>query len=72
VKASELRERNDDELQQMLRERADDLMHFRLQMATGVVENVKAAQNARRDIARIKTLVKQRERNAAQPAGEQS
>jgi ribosomal protein L29 len=42
-------------------ERLSDIVHFRLQQATGVVENVRAARSARRDIARIKTILRQRE-----------
>ncbi|HIJ66615.1 MAG TPA: 50S ribosomal protein L29 [Candidatus Hydrogenedentes bacterium] len=51
----------DDELQQRLRERRDDLLSFRTQIVTGTVDNVRAARQARRDIARIKTLVRERE-----------
>lgn len=50
-----------DELDQRLHERMDSLMSFRLQQATGAVDNVRAARNARRDIARIKTILRQRE-----------
>lgn len=61
MKASDLREMTDDELQQRLRERRDDLLSFRTQIVTGTVDNVRAARQARRDIARIKTLVRERE-----------
>jgi len=50
-----------DELDQRLRERMDSLMSFRLQQATGAVDNVRSARTARRDIARIKTILRQRE-----------
>jgi large subunit ribosomal protein L29 len=61
VKARDLRELTDEELEQRLRERTDDLMSFRIQMATGAVEDVRASRNARRDIARIKTVMRERE-----------
>jgi large subunit ribosomal protein L29 len=61
VKASELRELSEAELQKRMGERQSDIVHFRLQQATGVVENVRAARSARRDIARIKTILRQRE-----------
>ncbi len=61
MKASELREMPDEELRQHLRERCEDLVAFRTQMTTGTVDNVRAAQNARRDIARIKTVIRERE-----------
>ena len=65
VKASELHEFSDEELRQRARERTDDLVQFRLQLSTGTVDNVRAARNARRDIARIKTVLRQRELAAA-------
>jgi large subunit ribosomal protein L29 len=57
-----------DELDQRLRERMDSLMSFRLQQATGAVDNVRSARNARRDIARIKTILRQRELAASEGA----
>lgn len=68
VKASELRELTDEELRQRLRDRNDDLFAFRMQLATGTVDNVRAARNARRDIARIKTLLREREMAAQEQA----
>lgn len=61
VKARDIRDLSDNELQDRLKERRDDLIAFRLQMATGSVENVRAARNARRDIARILTVMKERQ-----------
>jgi len=58
----------DNELEQRLGERRDDLMTFRMQMVTGVVDNVRAAREARRDIARIKTVLRERELQAAREA----
>lgn len=69
MKAGELRELTEEELEQRLRERSDDLVTFRMQMVTGVVDNVRAARNARRDIARIKTVLRERAL-AAQPEAE--
>ncbi|HEX73409.1 MAG TPA: 50S ribosomal protein L29 [Candidatus Hydrogenedentes bacterium] len=50
-----------EELLQLQKKRQDDLFAFRVQLATGVVENNRAARNARRDIARIKTILRERE-----------
>jgi large subunit ribosomal protein L29 len=50
-----------DELGQRLKEKSDSLIAFRLQQATGAVDNVRAARESRRDIARIKTILRQRE-----------
>ena len=68
MRTSELREKTDDELITLIRDRADDLMHFRLQMATGVVENVRSARKAKRDIARMKTILNERKRTVAAAA----
>ena len=68
MKARELRELTDEELGQRLRERRDDLMAFRMQMATGTVDNVRGAREARRDIARIKTIRGERRRAGAASA----
>lgn len=64
MKASDLRELTGEELRGRMVECQKDLMNFRLQLATGVVENTRAARNARRDIARIKTVLHERELKA--------
>lgn len=73
MKAAELRERTDEELAQLLKERSDDLMYYRLQLATGALDNVRSSRNARREIARIKTILLQRQSAAkTADAGEQN
>ena len=62
MKASELREKNNEEIELYIRERTDDLMHFRIQQATGVVENIRAARELRREVARAKTILNERKR----------
>ena len=64
MKASEIRELSGPELRQRLEERQSDIINFRLQQATGVVDNVRAAREARKDIARIKTVLRERELSA--------
>jgi len=61
VKAKDVRELTSEELQQQLKERNEALWAFRMQMSSGVVDNVRGARNARRDIARIRTILRQRE-----------
>ena len=56
-----IHELTDEELKQRLQEKQDALFNFRMQMATGSVDNVRGPRNARRDIARIKTVMRQRE-----------
>lgn len=65
MKPSDLRDKTDDELARILAEKRDFLMKFRMQSATGVVDNVKGARETRRDIARINTILNERRRAAA-------
>jgi large subunit ribosomal protein L29 len=68
VRARELREQTEQELHDRMRERRDALTAFRLQMATGVVDNVRGAREARREIARIMTILRERELQTAREA----
>jgi len=61
---------NSDALLKMLADKRDDIMNFRLQLATGVVDNCRRAREARRDIARIKTILREREIIAAKGTSE--
>ena len=61
MKAKDLRELDDTELGLRLKERGEALRNFHLQLATGAVENSRAARNARRDVARIKTIIRERQ-----------
>ena len=61
MKAIELRDKDNETLLKYIKERENDVSSFRMQVATGVVENVRAARAARRDIARIKTILRERE-----------
>lgn len=61
MKAEELRDKTAEELNALVREKRAAIMNFRLQLATGVVDNVRVAREARRDIARALTILRQRE-----------
>ena len=65
MRAKELRDKTADALMTLIEERQDDIVNFRLQQATGIVDNCRRAREARRDIARIKTIMKEREIAAA-------
>ncbi|MDP7638137.1 MAG: 50S ribosomal protein L29 [Candidatus Hydrogenedentes bacterium] len=69
MKANELRDKTGQELDQIILDRTDALMNYRMQSATGVVDNVRGAREARKDIARIKTIQNERKRVLAD-AGE--
>jgi large subunit ribosomal protein L29 len=61
VKAAELRENSDEELIAKLREAKAELFNLRVQGATGQLDNHRRLQVVRRDIARIYTIMRERE-----------
>lgn len=61
MQAKDLRDKNNEELLALLEERKKELINFRLKLVTGVVDNVRAGRLARKDIARIKTILRERE-----------
>jgi len=60
VKAKQLREMSQDELQTTLQDLEKRLFELRSQAVTEKLENSKAIINARRDIARLKTVLHQK------------
>jgi large subunit ribosomal protein L29 len=62
MKARELRELTEDELQQKEKDLADQLFKLRFQHAVGQVENAMKLRTIRRDMARIKTVRKEKGR----------
>ena len=60
MKAKQLREMSPDELVHTLEELEKRLFELRSQAVTEKLENSKAIVNARRDVARIKTLLHER------------
>ncbi|RLA98108.1 MAG: 50S ribosomal protein L29 [Deltaproteobacteria bacterium] len=61
MKARELRELSDDELRQKEKELREELFNLRFQLATGQLENTMRITHVKRDIARIKTILRERE-----------
>ena len=71
--AKELRELNVNDLEQKLIESKHELFNLRFQLATGKQDNSARLGHVRRDIARIATLLREREieqAEAAEAAGE--
>jgi large subunit ribosomal protein L29 len=60
MKAADLRPRTDDELNQELETLGKEIFNLRFQRASGQLENTARVRQARRDIARIKTILGQR------------
>ena len=59
--AAGLRDLEDDELATRLREAKEELFNLRFQSATGQLENNGRLRTVRRDIARIYTILRERE-----------
>ncbi len=60
MKAKQVREMTDDELQSSLTDLEKHLFELRSQAVTEKLENSKAIINVRRDIARIRTVMQER------------
>ncbi len=71
--AGELRELNEEELTDKLREFKVELFNLRFQSATGQLANNRRLRTVRQEIARIYTVLRERELGlAAGPGGEDS
>ena len=69
MRAKQLRDMSDDELERVLSERRQELFNLRFQSATGALENPARLKLAKREIARILTVRVEREMS---PAGGES
>ena len=61
TKTHELRELTDEALAGKLREAKEELFNLRFQMATGQLDNNRRLRTVRHDIARIYTIMRERE-----------
>jgi len=59
--AAELRELTEEELVLRLKEAKEELFNLRFQMATGQLDNNRRLRTVRHDIARIYTIMRERE-----------
>ena len=59
--AEDLRGLDDDELLGRLKESKEELFNLRFQNATGQLDNYKRINVLRKDVARIKTIMRQKE-----------
>jgi large subunit ribosomal protein L29 len=65
TKAADIRPRTDDELSTEVETLGKELFNLRFQRASGQLENTARFRQARRDIARIKTIIGERARKKA-------
>jgi len=61
MKAKELHEMTNEELTTKLTELKGELFNLRFRHATGQLENPKSLANIKKDIARINTLIRERQ-----------
>jgi len=61
MKASEARILNSDELQEKLAELKNDLFFLRMQHATNQLDNPLRISHVKKDIARVKTVIRQQQ-----------
>ena len=64
MKASELREKSVEELQQEINNLAKEQFNYRMQKSTGQLGQPHLLGQIRRDIARIKTVLREKEAQA--------
>jgi large subunit ribosomal protein L29 len=62
MKAADVRAKTDDELKAELAQLAKEVFNLRFQKASGQMENTARMRHARRDVARIKTVLGERAR----------
>jgi large subunit ribosomal protein L29 len=60
MKATKWREMSDEEVQQKVRELGEELFNLRFQLSMGVAKNPARVAIARRDLARAKTILRER------------
>ena len=65
MKAEKMKELNDQELNQKLKDLKTELFNLRFQLATGQLGNIMTIRELKRDIARVKTVIREREIKAA-------
>ena len=65
MEAKELRERSDQELTDKRRELKEEIFHLRLKSATAQLENPMKLRQAKRDLARIATILHERAQTQA-------
>jgi large subunit ribosomal protein L29 len=60
MKAAKWRDLSDDEIRQRARELTEELFNLRFQLSMGVAKNPSRLSQARRDLARAQTMLRER------------
>ena len=65
MKVEKMREMSEEEVATQLRESAEQVFRLRFQIATGQTESLNKLRSLKKDIARLKTISRQRELKTA-------
>ena len=66
MKTAELRDKNELELNQILKDLKDELFNLRFQHAINQLENPMRINSVKKDIARVMTIIKEKQLSDAQ------
>ncbi|MGH2753308.1 MAG: 50S ribosomal protein L29 [Actinomycetota bacterium] len=69
-KTGELRDLTQDDLQKQLVETKEELFNLRFQNATGQLDNYKRLNELRKQVARLKTVIRERELSEVEQVSE--
>lgn len=61
MKANEIRKMSSEELNKKVIELKNELFNLRFRLATGQLDNPSSIKSVKRDIARVKTIIRERE-----------
>lgn len=61
MKSTDIRDLKDDEIKERISEAQEELFRLRFRSATQQIENPALIKNLRRDVARMRTILRQRE-----------
>ncbi|WP_019138789.1 MULTISPECIES: 50S ribosomal protein L29 [Peptoniphilus] len=61
MKANEIRNMSSEDLNNKVNELKNELFNLRFRLATGQLDNPSSIKNVKRDIARVKTIIRERE-----------
>jgi large subunit ribosomal protein L29 len=69
VKPSEVREKSEKELRKLSEELEEQIFRLRFQKGSGQLKKTSDLRKTRRDLARVKTVLRQRQPGAGKEAG---
>lgn len=68
MKLAKWRDLSDEELRQRVKELTEEIFNLRFQLAMGVAKNPARVEQAKRDLARARTILRERELNLTRTA----